>query len=179
MKREYLFIIILLILPLISFSQEKEEDYIWPNDPEVLKNLSNWQDLKFGLLMHWGPYSQWGVVESWSICNEEWITRSMDNYEAYKQAYTQLPATFKPEKFNPDEWARIAKDAGMKYVVFTTKHHDGFCMFDTRQTSYRITGKVCPFHSDKKSNVTLGIFNAFRNEGLLAGAYFSKPDWKC
>ena len=65
----------------------------------------------------------------------------------------------------------------MKYVVFTTKHHDGFSMFDTRLTDYRITGDKTPFHTNPKANVAREIFNAFRAEGLWAGAYFSKPDW--
>ena len=65
----------------------------------------------------------------------------------------------------------------MKYLVFTTKHHDGFCMFDTKYTDYKITDKDCPFNTNPKANATKEIFNAFRNEGLWAGAYFSKPDW--
>jgi len=65
----------------------------------------------------------------------------------------------------------------MKYVVFTTKHHDGFCMFDTKETDYKITDKDCPFHTHEKANVTKEIFDAFRKEGLWTGAYFSKPDW--
>jgi len=65
----------------------------------------------------------------------------------------------------------------MKYVVFTTKHHDGFCMFDSKYTDYKITGEKCPFHSNPKADVTKEIFSAFRNEGLWVGAYFSKPDW--
>jgi alpha-L-fucosidase len=80
-------------------------------------------------------------------------------------------------KFNPDKWARAAKDAGMKYVVFTTKHHDGFCMFDTKTTDYRITAPNTPFHTSARANATKEIFTAFRAQGLWTGAYFSKPDW--
>jgi len=65
----------------------------------------------------------------------------------------------------------------MRYVVFTTKHHDGFCMFDTKETDYRITDPACPFSRDARSNVTKEIFGAFRKAGLGIGAYFSKPDW--
>jgi alpha-L-fucosidase len=65
----------------------------------------------------------------------------------------------------------------MKYVVFTTKHHDGFCMFDTKLTDYRVTDPKCPFHDDPRANLAKGVFDAFRNEGLWTGAYFSKPDW--
>ncbi|MCK4998867.1 MAG: alpha-L-fucosidase, partial [Anaerohalosphaera sp.] len=76
-------------------------------------------------------------------------------------------------------WAQEAKNAGMKYFVVTTKHHDGFCMFDSKYTDYKITDKDCPFHTNKKANVTKEVFEAFRNKGLWAGAYFSKPDWNC
>ncbi len=65
----------------------------------------------------------------------------------------------------------------MKYMVFTTKHHDGFCMFDTKYTDYKITDKSVPFSSNPRSNVTKEVFNAFRNENFWVGAYFSKPDW--
>jgi alpha-L-fucosidase len=65
----------------------------------------------------------------------------------------------------------------MKYVVFTTKHHDGFNMFDTKQSDYKITGKKSPFASNPRANVAKEVFNAFRNEGFMTGAYFSKPDW--
>jgi alpha-L-fucosidase len=132
--------------------------------------------------MHWGPYSQWGIVESWSICPEDepWcIPDTVKDYFAYKTRYENLGKTFNPEKFDPVKWAKAAKNAGMKYVVFTTKHHDGFCMFDTKHTDYKITGKDCPFHTNPKADVTKEIFNAFRNEGMWIGAYFSKPDWHC
>ena len=91
--------------------------------------------------------------------------------------YENLQTTFNPVKFDPDKWAKAAKNAGMRYVVFTTKHHDGFCMFDTKETDYKITGKRTPFHSHKKANVTKEKFDSFRNQGLWTGAYFSKPDW--
>ena len=148
-------------------------------DPLVLEKLTWFQDLKLGLLMHWGPYSQWGIVESWSLCSEDedWCRRSMEDYGEYKKAYEALQSTFNPTAFDPARWARAARDAGMRYVVFTTKHHDGFCMFDTRQTNYRITSPRTPFSSDPRADVTREIFDAFRAEGFWVGAYFSKPDW--
>jgi alpha-L-fucosidase len=148
-------------------------------DPLVIRKLEWFQDLKFGLLMHWGPYSQWGVVESWSICSEDepWCQRNMDNYVEYCRKYEELKTTFNPVKFDPDSWALAAKKAGMRYVVFTTKHHDGFSMFDTKQTDYRITDPGCPFHSNPKANIAREIFDSFRKQGLGTGAYFSKPDW--
>jgi alpha-L-fucosidase len=156
--------------------------YTVPTDAKVREKLADWKKIKFGLLMHWGTYSQWGVVESWSICPEDegWTQRrgpySADWY-TYLKAYENLQTTFNPVKFNPERWAAAAKDAGMKYVVFTTKHHDGFCMFDSKETNYKITGSKSPFANNPKANVAKEVFSAFRNQGFMTGAYFSKPDW--
>ena len=148
-------------------------------DPLVLNKLEWFQDLKFGLMMHWGPYSQWGVVESWTLCSEDepWCRRTIPDYCEYKRRYEALPKTFNPVKFAPERWAEAAARAGMRYVVLTTKHHDGFSMFDTKQTDYRITAADVPFHSHLKADVTKAIFDAFRAEGFGVGAYFSKADW--
>jgi alpha-L-fucosidase len=159
-----------------AFSQQEE------TDPLVLEKLEWFQDMKFGLLLHWGPYSQWEVVESWSICpeDESWCERRgphAGDYHGYKTAYENLKSTFNPVKFDPESWAAAAEKAGMRYVVFTTKHHDGFCMFDTKETDYKITDPACPFSSNPRSNITREIFDAFRRHGFGIGAYFSKPDW--
>jgi alpha-L-fucosidase len=156
--------------------------YTIPSDQLVRAKLSQWGKIKFGLLMHWGTYSQWGVVESWSLCPEDegWTVRKgpyAQDWFSYKQAYENLQTTFNPVKFNPEKWALAAKNAGMKYVVFTTKHHDGFNMFDTKQSDYKITGTKSPFANNPKANVAKEIFNAFRDQGFMTGAYFSKPDW--
>ncbi|WP_228852906.1 alpha-L-fucosidase [Aegicerativicinus sediminis] len=179
------FLIILLFISNNAFAQAvyEHERYVPETDPLVLKKLEEWQDLKFGLLMHWGPYSQWGIVESWSLCPEEygWCERKKgsnpDNYFEYKKEYENLQKTFNPVNFEPEKWAEAAKNAGMKYVVFTTKHHDGFSMFDSKYTDYKITDEKTPFSKNPRANVTKEIFNAFRGQGLWAGAYFSKPDW--
>jgi len=159
-----------------------QTNYIPPTDTLVQQKLQQWQDLKFGLFMHWGTYSQWGVVESWSICPEDegWTQRKgpfSANYFEYKKAYENLQSSFNPQNFHPEKWVSAAKDAGMKYVVFTTKHHDGFCMFDTKQTDYKITSQKTPFSTSPRSNVAKEVFDAFRKENFLIGAYFSKPDW--
>ena len=172
-----------LLFSSITVSAQHNEYYPDP-DPAIQQRLEDWQDLKFGLLMHWGAYSQWGIVESWSICPEDlsWATGGRkpgvaDSYNEYVKKYTNLKTTFNPIKFNPEKWADAAKEAGMKYVVFTTKHHDGFCMFDTKYTDYKITDKDCPFSGNPRANVTKEIFNAFRKDNFWVGAYFSKPDW--
>lgn len=154
------------------------QDLTKPEDNPIITNrIAEWQDLKFGFMMHWGMYSQWGVVESWSICNEDWIDRGGADYIKYKNDYQALNKTFNPVKFNPDEWAALAKEAGMKYVVFTTKHHDGFCMYDTKETTYSTVDASCPFSDNEKADITGEIVRAFRNQGFWTGLYFSKADW--
>ena len=121
-------------------------------------------------------------MESWSLCpeDEDWCRRTgpyKDNWYEYKKAYENLQTTFNPLKFNPGRWASAAKAAGMKYVLAMAKHHDGFCMFDTKTTDYKITSDKTPFSTNSKADVTKEILNAFCKEGLMPGIYFSKPDW--
>ena len=180
--RNILFVLICVFAPFLLPAQQHARLYLPPADSLVRQNLAQWRALKFGLLMHWGTYSQWGIVESWSLCPEDegWCQRqgpfSADWY-AYKTAYENLQATFSPTQFDPEKWAAAARAAGMRYMVFTTKHHDGFCMFDTKQTDYKITGAKCPFSGNPRSDVTRELFNAFRAQEFKVGAYFSKPDW--
>jgi len=150
--------------------------YQYPTDPLVREKLDQWQDLKFGMIIHWGIYAVPGIVESWSICSEDWIGRdSTTTYEKHKRWYWDLANEFNPVRFDPDQWAEAASDAGMKYLVFTTKHHDGFCMFDSRETDYSIAKG--PFKNNPKADVAKYVFEAFRKHDFMIGAYFSKPDW--
>lgn len=174
--------LVIMCLAVLKMSAQHDDRYVPDPDPLIRNRIEEWQDIKFGLLMHWGPYSQWGIVESWSICPEDepWcIPDTVQDYFAYKSRYENLGKTFNPVSFDPDKWAKAAKDAGMKYVVFTTKHHDGFCMFDSKYTDYKITGRDCPFHTNPRADVTKAIFDSFRKEDFWIGAYFSKPDWHC
>lgn len=182
-KTKTLFLSSLLIsTTFFSQAHNVSEGYQKPTDPLVVQNLENWQDLKFGLFMHWGTYSQWGIVESWSLCpeDEDWTKRKPEHgksYYEYVKNYENLQSTFNPTQFNPQKWADAAKKAGMKYVVFTTKHHDGFAMFDTQQSDYKITSSKTPFSKNPKADVVKEVFNTFRKDGFKIGAYFSKPDW--
>ena len=182
--RCYLYISLLIISVIgstqFSFGQRTQEPPAErETDPLVLQSLEEWKDLKLGVLVQWAAYSQWGVVESWSLCSEDedWTQRKGADYVQYKKDYENLKTTFNPVRFNGDSWARMAKDAGMKYIVFTTKHHDGFCMYDTKFTNYKITDPGCPFHTNPRADITKEVFNSFRNAGFKIGAYFSKPDW--
>ena len=183
MKKRIAMLSMLLSAQLFSQAIYEDERYVPETDPLVLEKLDEWQDQKFGLLMHWGTYSQWGIVESWSICPEDygWCERTKgsdpSNYNQYVKDYEDLRKTFNPTKFDPTKWAKAAKDAGMKYMVFTTKHHDGFNMFDTKYSDYKITSPEVPFSKNPKANITKEVFDAFRKENMWIGAYFSKPDW--
>jgi len=163
----------LLILAIPAASQQS---------PLLKQRLEWFQDQKFGLFLHWGAYSQLGCIESWPLV---WKDRSWGNptiqtkeeMQAFRDRYFALNKTFNPTAFAPREWAQLAKRAGMKYVVFTTKHHDGFSMFDTRMTDYRVTAPEVPFSKDPRANIVKEVFNTFRSEGFGIGAYFSKSDW--
>ena len=162
-------------------AQSEAESYVWPSEPEVRQKLDAWQDLKFGVLIHWGLYSVPGIVESWSICSEDvdWIRRYPEGvaYDEYKKWYWGLKDSLNPTQFDPDSWAKMAKDAGMKYMIFTTKHHDGFCMYDSKETDFSIAHG--PFADDPRRDVARHVFDAFRKEEFFTGCYFSKPDWHC
>jgi len=182
MKQKLLFAFIISFSMMKLFSQDNthgmSESYIYPKDEKVLKTLEKWRDIKFGMIIHWGLYAELGIVESWSICSEEvdWIRRdSTITYDQYKRMYWETINQFNPVNFNPEKWALYGKKAGMKYLVFTTKHHDGFCMFDTKQTDFSIMNGA--FKNHPRNNVTKEIFDAFRKENFMIGAYFSKPDW--
>ena len=160
------------------------ENYVWPTDPEVLKKLEWFQDQKLGFMVHWGPYSQLGIMESWSLSDGDahWSRKEVDwadNGEQLRERYFALNKTFNPLRFHPEDWADFAHRAGYKYLVFTTKHHDGFCMYDTKYSDYRITAPDCPFHTHPKADIARHLFDAFRAKGLGIIPYFSKPDWHC
>ena len=160
-----------------SYVHEQSDGYEWPTDKEVLAKLDKWQDQKFGVLFHWGLYSVPGVCESWPICCEDWINRPMDSYYEYKKWYWGQSEKFNPTKFDPEQWADVMEDAGMKYMIFTTKHHDGFCMFDSKYTDFSIANG--PFKDNPKKDVARYVFDAFRAKNFMIGCYFSKPDWHC
>jgi len=179
MSRSLVALGISILIASLTLRAQEHGHYVPETDPLVLQKLEQWQDLKFGLMLHWGSYSQWGVVESWSICGEDegWTQRNAPDYVQYKRDYEALQKTFNPVKYDPEKWARAARDAGFKYLVSTSKHHDGFCMFDTKTTDYRVTHPSTPFSSHPRANILKELFKAFKDQGLWTGVYFSKPDW--
>lgn len=157
-----------------------------PRAQWLRERLEWFQELKFGLFLHWGIYSQWDCCESWPLVAEDtwarpdylrcWQERDRD-FARFTRDYRALNTTFNPTEFDPGVWADAAVYAGMKYVNFTSKHHDGFCMWDTRTTDYRVTHPSCPFHADPRADIVGEVFSAFRARGLGISCYFSKSDW--
>lgn len=160
----------------------RADSYVWPEDKRILKQLEWFQDQKLGLMMHWGPYSQLGVVESWALsdADAEWSRQGIDweaDAKSFKNEYFDLNKTFNPIRFEPEKWAEAAADAGFQYFIFTTKHHDGFCMWDTAYSDYKITALDCPFHKHRYADICGHLFESMRKKGLGVAAYFSKADW--
>jgi len=125
---------------------------------------TNWyRNAKFGMFIHWGPYSQASVEASWPIMTPQpgGITEA---------EYRALPRTFNPAKFDPDALVDLARLAGQEYMVFTTKHHDGFCMFNSSYTDYKITNT--PYGKD----IVAQLAKACGKDGLPLGFYYSPPD---
>jgi alpha-L-fucosidase len=125
-------------------------------------NKNEWfNNARFGMFIHWGIYS--------IPAQGEWIRYyndiSIEDYDKYAEQ-------FNPVDFDPAEWADIAWDAGMRYVVFTTKHHDGFCMYDSKHTDFKITNT--PYGKD----ITAELVTAFRAKGIKIGFYHSLVDWR-
>lgn len=158
------------------------DSYVKPTDPAVLEKLEWFQDQKLALMIHWGIYCQLGIVASWALSDkdDDWSRHQVnwtDDGEKFKEQYYALNKSFNPIRFQPEEWAQTAKDCGFKYLILTTKHHDGFCLWDTRYSDYKVTAPDCPYHVSEHADLVKSMFDAFREKGLGIGAYFSKADW--
>jgi len=139
-----------------SPSQPELEPWRKP-DPVAMKR---WQDMRFGMFIHWGPVSLTGYEIGWSRGAQTPIAE-----------YDNLYKKFNPTKFDADQWVGVARDAGMKYIILTTKHHDGFCMWDTNETDYNV------MHSPFGRDVTKELAEACRRGGIAFGTYHSVCDW--
>lgn len=115
---------------------------------------------KFGMFIHWGIYSQLGLQE-----------QAIARYDMDSAEYEKLATTFNPVNYDPERWVLLAKQAGMKYICFTTKHHDGFCMWDTKYTDYNIMNT--PYGKDVLGELAI----ACEKHGMLLSLYYSCPDW--
>ena len=126
-------------------------------------------DAKFGMFIHWGIYS---------VPAGEWQGKT--NYAEWIMLQANIPAAdiakfaseFNPVKFDAKAWVHVAKNAGMKYIVITAKHHDGFCMYDSKLTDYDVVNST-PWHHDPMNDLAA----ACRNAGIIFCFYYSVPDW--
>ena len=117
-------------------------------------NITEFQQSRFGLFIHWGIYS--------IPARGEWVR---SNEEMKEEDYIPFANEFDPDLFDPHQWAKLAKSAGMKYAVMTAKHHDGYCMFDTQTTDWK-----------SNKDYVKEFLDAFRQEGLKVGLYYSLLD---
>jgi alpha-L-fucosidase len=136
------------------------------------QTIAEWRKMKLGLFIHWGPVSVHGTQIGWSRKGER-RGKKGGTGSVPLEIYDNLYKRFNPTKFDAEEWVQIAKDAGMKYMVFTTKHHDGFCNFDTQQTDYKITSPLSPYGRD----IVKQLADACHQHDLVWGAYYSLTDW--
>lgn len=156
--------------------------YVEPTEPKVRERLEWFKDQKLCLMMHFGLYSILGITESWPLVTKDafWARSDVEWTEddtEFKRQYYALNRCFNPIRFNAKEIAKTAKRCGFRYVAFTTKHHDGFCLWDTKYTDYKVTARDCPYSSCPGADIVKGLFEACREEGLGISAYFSKADF--
>ncbi len=137
----------------------------------AVNRLDWYLEAKFGLFLHWGAYAAGGVEASWPIMTPDLAEIMFGNSTRISEAdYTALPRRFNPRAFDARAWVRLAQEAGMRYIVLTAKHHDGFCMFDAPGTDYKITNT--PYGKD----ICLELAEACAEAGMRLGFYYSPPD---
>ena len=153
---------LMVLMLVVLFSQTVfAQNKIWDETAEEkAKRLAWWTEARFGMFIHWGIYAQ--------AARHEWVKK----FERISdEDYSKYFDIFDPDLFDPADWARKAKAAGMKYAVITTKHHDGFCMFASDYTDYDV------MHTPYGKDIIREWVDAFRAEGLGIGFYYSLIDW--
>lgn len=159
MKKILAFLALAVILS-GSAAAKTEKKQFTETPEQKTERMQWWTDARFGMFVHWGLYAL--------PARHEWVK----HYERMtNEAYQKYFDHFDPDLYDPAEWARMAKNAGMKYVVLTSKHHEGFCMWDTKYTDYKVTNTPCGRDLLKE------FVDAFRAEGLKVGFYYSLLDW--
>lgn len=154
--RLFLTAFIFLTMPLVTVAQSN-----YTPTQENIEARKWFAEAKFGLFIHWGVYSVLG--------DGEWV---MERQNISIDEYEKLPAFFNPTEYNADAWVKIAKDAGMKYITITTRHHDGFSMFDSKVSDYNIVKKT-PY----KKDILKDLAAACKKEGIKLFFYYSLLDW--
>ncbi|NIP25398.1 MAG: hypothetical protein GWN67_07675 [Phycisphaerae bacterium] len=141
--------------------------------PEVVEF---WKDMRFGMFLCWGPVSLTGKEIGWSRGAPQWGRRPGVRGGRGKtdaRIYDSLYKKWVPDKFDAEHWVKLAKEAGMKYMIFLVKHHDGFCLYDTKLTDYKSTGP----ESAWKVDVMKHVADACHKHNIKLMIYYSQPDW--
>ncbi len=161
----------LILVLLLTDCARKPADYLHESAAAYNKRMEWWRDARFGMFIHWGPYAVFGGEYKGQIVHggAEWI---MYTLKIPVKEYEARAKTFNPVDFDADKWVKTAKEAGMKYIVITSKHHDGFCMWHTKLTDYNIVDYT-PFGRD----VLKELSQACKKEGMKLGFYYSIMDW--
>ncbi|QZE15813.1 alpha-L-fucosidase [Halosquirtibacter laminarini] len=135
------------------------------------QSIQSWQNMKFGMFIHWGIYSVPAGV--WKGKKIEKLGEQIQRHAHIpNDEYADIAKQFNPVQFDSDAMVKMAKDAGMKYVVLTAKHHDGFCMFDSKLTDFDIMDA-----SPYKKDILKQLANSCKKYGIKLGVYYSTPDW--
>jgi alpha-L-fucosidase len=168
MKKELCCIsIFLLLMAMSTVSLAQNQEFF---DTQT-QRLEWFRDAKFGMFIHWGPVSLTGREIGWSRGGER--RGRQGSGETPLEIYDNLYKHWNPSLYHAEEWVKIARAAGMKYMVFTTKHHDGFCNWDTDYTDYKSTGRDALFGRD----IVKELADACHKHNMPLGFYFSLPDW--
>ena len=141
--------------------------------PEVVEA---WKDMRYGMFLCWGPVSLTGKEIGWSRGAPAWGRRPGvrgGKGPTPAAVYDDLYKKWKPDKFDAEHWVQVAKEGGMKYLIFLVKHHDGFCLYDTKLTEYKSTGPESAWQVDVMKHVA----DACHKHDLKLMIYYSQPDW--
>lgn len=163
MKKSFLFFIGFACIVNFVFSQDASKD----------ARMEWWREARFGMFIHWGVYSQWGGVyhgHKQARGGAEWI---MNRSKIPVAEYQEKAKSFNPVKYDPDAWVKLAKDAGMKYIIITAKHHDGFALFDSKASKWDIADATA-----YGKDLLKPLVDACRKYGMKLGFYYSQAqDW--
>ncbi|MBV1887685.1 MAG: alpha-L-fucosidase, partial [Urechidicola sp.] len=173
--KNILIAIISLLILTVGCSKPKTDNLVLNAKVKKTENvasyLKEWQAMKFGLFIHWGVYSiPAGVWEGKQI--EKLGEQIMRHADISVSDYEEIAKQFNPVNFDADAIVKLAKNAGMKYVILTSKHHDGFAMFKSDATEYNIVD-----YTPYKKDILKELAEACKNNGLKLGLYYSTPDW--
>jgi alpha-L-fucosidase len=165
------FVLITLCLFVARLSSPSREVEAPANTPHAIpERLHWWTDARFGMFIHYGPVTLTGEELSWSRANSS--PQCPNKGPIPVEVYDNLYKKFNPVDFTASDWTGVAKTAGMKYIVLTTKHCDGFLLWDSKVDGYKIM--ATPFRRDLAGELAA----AASNDGLRLGWYFSPMDWR-